>query len=283
MAEAISSALTEAARTLDATGISDARLDASLLLSHAIDRDRAFIFAHGDENLSPQQLDTFRDFVARRSNGEPLQYIVGHQEFFKLDFEVTPDVLIPRPETELIVERTLDLFQSDAQLRFAEVGTGSGCLAISILHEFQNAHATAIDVSEPALQVAQRNATRHSVIDRLQLIKSDLFAAVSTLDIFDLIISNPPYISDEEMKCLQREVQREPQTALAGGSDGLVVIRRLLSDVPSHLRSGGYLIFEFGINQDRAIRGLVDREVWKLIEVRKDLQQIARTIVLQKQ
>lgn len=281
MSASIGTALSEAARTLDAN-ISEPRLDAGLLMSHVIGRDRAFLIAHPEATVAEHQLKQFQEFIARRAQGEPLQYITGHQEFFKLDFEVTPDVLIPRPETELIVEAVLELVDPNAKFAFADLGTGSGCLAVSILNECREARAVAIDISEPALRVAQRNAERHRVADRLRLVQSDLFDAISVNETFELIVSNPPYVSDDEMKILQREVQREPRAALAGGSDGLALIRRLLLDAPEHLRPGGYLVFEFGINQDGPVRDLVDREVWKLIEIRNDLQQIPRTIVLQK-
>jgi len=281
MSASIGTALNEAARTLDAN-ISEPRLDAGLLMSHVIGRDRAFLIAHPEAAISELQLKQFEEFIARRAQGEPLQYITGHQEFYKLDFEVTPDVLIPRPETELIVEAALELVHTDTQFTFADIGTGSGCLAVSILNECQKAHALAIDTSEQALRVAQRNAERHHVANRLRLVQSDLLDAISANQTLDLIVSNPPYVSDDEMKTLQREVQREPRTALAGGSDGLALIRRLLLDAPGHLRPGGYLVFEFGINQDVAIRDLVDREAWKLVEIRNDLQQIPRTMVLQK-
>lgn len=283
MSASIGAALSEAARTLAANRISEPRFDAGVLMSQVIGRDRAFLVAHPEVTITGQQLKQFEEFVARRAQGEPLQYITGHQEFFKLDFEVTPDVLIPRPETELIVEAVLELVHPDTQFRFADIGTGSGCLAVSILNECRKAHALAIDTSEQALRVAQRNAERHRVADRLRLVQSDLFDAIAVNETLDLIVSNPPYVSDDEMKTLQREVQREPRAALAGGSDGLTLIRRLLLDAPGHLRPGGYLVFEFGINQDGAIRDLVDREVWKLIEIRNDLQQIPRTIVLQKE
>lgn len=278
----IVTALSEAARTLEANGINEPRLDAGLLMSHVIGRDRAFLVAHPEALMTERQLKQFEEFTDRRAQGEPLQYITGHQEFFKLDFEVTPDVLIPRPETELIVESALRLFQIDTPFMFADIGTGSGCLAISILNECRKARAIAIDSSKQALRVAQRNADRHCVADRLRLIQSDLFDAISVNDTLDLIVSNPPYVSEGEMRTLQREVQREPRSALAGGNDGLALIRRLLLDAPGYLKREGYLIFEFGINQDVAIRDLLDREVWKLIEIRNDLQQIPRTLVLQK-
>jgi release factor glutamine methyltransferase len=227
-------------------------------------------------------LQAFQGFVDRRAGGEPLQYITRHQEFFKLDFEVTPDVLIPRPETELIVEAVLGVFPGTSEFTFADVGTGSGCIAISILHERLSASATALDKSAKALAVAQRNASRHQVNARLRLIESDLFRAVPENESFDLIVSNPPYVPDGELSMLQREVQREPQSALAGGAAGLDVIRRLLGEAPRHLHAHGYLIFEFGINQDEAIAELVAGNIWELIEVRRDLQQIPRTIILRK-
>jgi release factor glutamine methyltransferase len=280
MAVSIGAALTEAAEGLRAHRIVEPRLEAALLLGHVLQRNRAYLIAHVDQELRRDQLAAVRSFVARRASGEPLQYLTNHQEFFKLDFEVTPDVLIPRPETELIVETALTVLPRERQSGLLDVGTGSGCLAISILHEYKNTHATAIDLSARALQVAQRNAERHGVADRLRLIESDLFAALPADQIFDLIVSNPPYVSSDDMAHLQREVQREPRRALEGGRDGLDVIRRLLRDASAHLKKGGHLIFEFGIGQDAAIRELVDRDVWELIEVRKDLQQIPRTIIL---
>ncbi len=282
MVVSIGAALTEAAEGLRAQGIPEPRLEAALLLGHVLRRDRAYLIAHIEAELRPERLQTVRRLVARRASGEPLQYLTNHQEFFKLDFEVTPDVLIPRPETELIVEAALTVLSPERQSEIADVGTGSGCLAISILHEHRKTQATAIDLSARALQVAQRNAERHGVRGRLRLIESDLFAALPADQIFDLIVSNPPYVSTADMNHLQREVQHEPRRALEGGKDGLDMIRRLVRDASAHLKKGAHLIFEFGIGQDGAIRELVDRDVWELIEIRKDLQQIPRTIVLRR-
>lgn len=282
MSVSIGAALREAAEQLRGHEIHEPRREAALLLGHILRRDRAFLFAHIDEDLSPEQLEILGGLVSRRGGGEPLQYITEHQEFFKLDFEVTPDVLIPRPETELVVEGALDVLPRDRQSEFVDVGTGSGCLAISILHEHRKTEAIAIDLSTRALQVAERNAERHGVADRLRLLESDLLAALPADQIFDLIVSNPPYVSSDDMEHLQREVQREPRRALEGGRDGLDVVRRLLRDASAHLKKGGHLIFEFGLGQDAAIRELVDRDVWELIEVRKDLQQIPRTIILRR-
>jgi len=282
MPVSISAALTEAAEELRKHGIIEPRLDASLLLSHVLQRDRAYLIAHNEQELRPDQLAVIRSFVDRRANGEPLQYLTNHQEFFKLDFEVTPAVLIPRPETELLVEAALDVLLPNSKLQFADLGTGSGCVAISILHERVNASATAIDRSDRALDVARRNAERHGVTNRLELVRSDLFTEVLAGGLFDLIVSNPPYVSDAEMKTLQPEVKWEPVAALAGGPDGLAIIRRLLNEGGAHLKTAGYLIFEIGLGQGERIQRLIDKGVWRLVEVRRDLAGIPRTVVLQK-
>jgi release factor glutamine methyltransferase len=278
----IAAAINQAAAKLRAHGVNEPRLEAALLLSHIIGCDRAFLIAHDDRTLSAERSQAFSASVSRRASGEPLQYITGHQEFFKLDFAVTPDVLIPRPETELIIEAVLELFPGQAHCFFADVGTGSGCVAISILQERPHSRAMAIDKSKSALKVAEQNAETHRVLDRMRLVHADLFCEVPESEVFDLIVSNPPYVPDGELGGLQREVQREPHPALAGGADGLEVIRRLLAAAPRRLHAGGYLIFEFGINQDEAIAELVVGAVWELIEMRRDLQKIPRTIILRK-
>ena len=282
MAVSIGAALTEAAEGLRDHGIAESRLNATLLLGHILQRERAFLVAHADDELSPQHLEEFHNLIARLSLGEPLQYLTNRQEFFKLDFEVTPDVLIPRPETELLVEAALDHLPPGSKLDIADLGTGSGCLAISILHERPNVSATAVDISERALAVARRNADRHRVTNRLRLLRSDLFTELAAGELFDLIVSNPPYVSDAEMKTLQPEVRWEPVTALAGGPDGFRIIRRLLDGAGAYIRNEGYLILEIGVGQGEQIPGLIDKRVWRLIEIQRDLAGIERTVVLQR-
>ncbi|HMJ26132.1 MAG TPA: peptide chain release factor N(5)-glutamine methyltransferase [Pyrinomonadaceae bacterium] len=285
MTFSIADAIKEGAQQLRAAGVAEGQRDAALLLAHLLDRDRTFIIAHAGDALNHEQFEFFQSLIERRAVGEPLQYITGHQEFFKLDFEVTPAVLIPRPETELIVETALELLPDDRAARIADIGTGSGCLAISLLHERPAARAVAIDVSPAALRIAQRNANRHGVADRLDLLGSDTLSALDAAQVewrFDLIVSNPPYVSEDEMKTLQREVNHEPRTALAAGADGLSIIRRLLHEARPFLRSGGHLVFEIGFGQSGAVEQLIDPRVWKLLEIRKDLQGIPRTFVLQK-
>lgn len=277
----IGNAVLKGAQRLQKAAVVEPRREAGSLLAHVLGHDRSFVIAHANDALSDEEWEGFQSLSERRAAGEPLQYITGHQEFFKLDFEVTPEVLIPRPETELIIETALELLRDDPQPYFADIGTGSGCIAISILHELPAARAIATDVSPPALRVAQRNAERHGVVDRLELLESDCFSALDARGSFCLIASNPPYVSDDELKSVQREVRYEPRAALAAGSDGLSVIRRLLGEARRFLRAGGHFVFEIGFGQSEAVKHLIDRRVWKLIEVRTDLQGIPRTFVLQ--
>ena len=282
MSVTIKSAVSGGAAILKTAGIDESRNEANLLLMHALDRDRTFLLAHSEEDLLLNQFDRYRSLVARRAEGYPLQYLTGHQEFFKLDFEVTPDVLIPRPETEVIVEVGIEILKDEAAPSFADLGTGSGAIAISVLQELPQARATAVDVSAAALAVAKRNAERHGVIDRLRLIESDLFSSIDPQESFALIVSNPPYVPASDLSHLQREVRHEPVVALDGGPDGLIVIRRLLRDAPDFLCARGHLVFEIGFNQHEAVKAVIDDAVWKLIELQKDLQGIPRTVVLQK-
>ena len=281
MTLSIRNAILDRARRLAEAAVAEPHREAGSLLAHVLGRDRSFVIAHANDQLSDEECAAFRSLIQRRAGGEPLQYITGHQEFFKLDFEVTPAVLIPRPETELIIETALELLRDDPEPLFADIGTGSGCIAISILHELPKARAVATDVSAAALRVAQRNGERHGVADRLTLIESDSFAALPATGSFRLIASNPPYVSDDELKNLQREVNNEPRGALAGGPDGLSIIRRLLGEARPFLRPGGHFVFEIGFEQSEAVKQLIDRQVWQLLEIRTDLQKIPRTVVLQ--
>ena len=278
----ISNAIREGVQMLRAAGVNEPRRESGSLLAHAIGRDRTFVVTHADEPLEAAVVESFRKLIERRAAGEPLQYLTGHQEFFKLDFEVTPDVLIPRPETEFLVEIALELLKGNLDPFIADIGTGSGCVAVSLLHELPDAHAIATDISAAALCVAQRNADRHGVTDRLTVIESDCFAKVNADRSFSLIAANPPYIRDHEMGTLQREVGYEPRRALAGGPDGLDIVRRLLSEAAPFLEPGGHFVFEIGYGQNALVEQLINREVWELTEMRPDLQGIARTVVLRK-
>jgi release factor glutamine methyltransferase len=282
MTVSIEAAIREGATKLHEGAVTEARRAAGSLLAHVLDRNPAFVIAHAGDPLADADYQEFRRLISRRTRGEPMQYLTGHREFYKLDFEVSADVLIPRPETELVVETILEFCNGVRAPFIADIGTGSGCIAISVLHELPAAEAVAADISAAALRVAKRNAEHHAVSGRLTLVESDCFAAVRPAKPFSLIASNPPYIADNELERLPREVGFEPRMALAGGPDGLSVIRRLVTEAPPFLLSGGHLVFEIGFGQREPVEKLIDGRIWDLIEVRKDLQEIPRTFVLQK-
>lgn len=281
----IAEATLEATQVLRRAGVPEARREAASLLAHVIARDRTYIIAHAERALAPSDARRFGEYVARRAEGEPLQYITGHQEFFNLDFEVTPDVLIPRPETELLVETALRLLGAgNTPPRICDIGTGSGCISITILRERPSAYGVGLDISEAALRVAARNAARHQVRERLALVASDCFAALDERAApFTMIVSNPPYVTAEAFSELQREVrEHEPRVALTPGHDGLDVIRRLLVDAPRFLDAGGHLLMEIGFDQRAAVEELIAPQVWQLLDIHQDLQGIPRTVALRK-
>ncbi len=281
----IAGALRAAAEALRAAGLSEPRREAGSLLSHSIRRDHAFLITHSDDELTAEQLSAFRNAVGRRAAGEPFQYIAGRQEFYGLEFEVSSDVLIPRPETELLVEEALELLKGLTRPLLCDVGTGSGCIAVTLLHERQDARGFALDVSAAALAVAARNAARHGVAERLGLLVSDCFDALRSEEHkevrFDLIASNPPYVAESDLEGLQKEVrEHEPRVALTPGGDGLSVIRRLVAEAPQFLKSGGHLLLEIGFNQHEQVAALIDSAVWTLLDIHRDLQGIPRTVAL---
>jgi release factor glutamine methyltransferase len=283
MPASIAEVILETAQILRRSGVPDARREASSLLAHALGRDRTFIISHAEDTISEEVLLSFRSLSQRRAQGEPLQYITGHQEFFRLDFEVSSDVLIPRPETELLVETALDLMSEVKAPLICDVGTGSGCIAISLVHEHPTAVALAVDLSQQALRIAKRNSIKHAVADRIDLVVSDCFDAIVIKPLFDLVVSNPPYVREDAMVGLQREVRDyEPRVALTPGGDGLAVIRRLILESGPVLKAGGYLLIEIGFDQRELVMPLIDRGVWRLLDIYKDLQGIPRTLTLQK-
>lgn len=281
----IGEAAREAAEVLRRSGVPEARREAASLLAFIINRDRAFLLTHPEQLLTAEDALSFRAVVERRAAGEPLQYIKGRQEFFGLEFEVTPDVLIPRPETELLVETALGLIdEGGAAHNLCDVGTGSGCIAISLLHERAGVRALGLDISLRALRVAARNAARHGVEGRLDLVASDCFAAIDcSRPRFSMIVSNPPYVAEAALEGLQREVRdHEPREALSPGGDGLLIIRRLLADAPRLLFPGGHLLMEIGFDQHAAVHELINPSVWRLLDIHKDLQGIPRIVALRK-
>lgn len=275
----IATNLRAAFETLAANGINDPQRQASSLVELAIGRDKTFLFAHPEYELTYAEQEKLDIFVGRRVKGEPLQYISGKQEFYGREFIVTPDVLIPRPETEIIVEKAIELIKDKNRPRFVEVGVGSGCISVSILAEVPEAQSIATDVSATAIDIARQNAESHDVDVRLQILNGSVFADI-TEDNFHLIVSNPPYIPADDIPGLQTEVKdHEPHLALTDNSDGRSIIREIVKRSPHFLASGGVLLMEIGIGQADAVREMFDPAEWSSVEIIPDLQMIPRTIL----
>ena len=279
----IADAILQGTQMLRKAGVPEPRREAGSLLAHLLGKDRTLLITQAEDALSDADLDSYRGLVERRAKGEPLQYITGVQDFFGLEFKVTPEVLIPRPETEMLVEAALKLIDPEAATYICDVGTGSGCIAVTLLRERPLAHAIAVDISDVAIKIAQCNAARQSVNERMSFVVSDCFESLGSDTLFDLIVSNPPYVSAEALDGLQREVRdHEPRIALSPGLDGLAIIRRLIQEAPDLLKPHGYLLLEIGFDQAAAVERLIDRNIWKLLDIYPDLQGIPRIVALQK-
>lgn len=253
----INDALNRAVSMLEAAGVDGPRLTAELIMAHVMGTGRAGVYGRLREQLDGVDAARFDGLVARRSAREPLQHLTGTQEFFGLTFEVTPDTLVPRPETELLVEDALGRIGRTAGAKVADIGTGSGCIAVAIAANAPNADVYAVDRSEAALAVAGINALRHGVTDRVELLAGDLFGPIRDAGLagsLDVIVSNPPYIPSADIPGLQPEVGFDPAGALDGGPDGLDVVRRILRDAPEFLKPGGTLLVEIGAGQPDAVR-----------------------------
>ena len=283
---------------LRAADVPSDTLAAELLLLHATRRTRTKLYSHPEDFLTDSESQEYFELIERRAAGIPTQHLTGKQEFWGLEFEVTPDVLIPRPETEHVIEVALDrLAVRDLRakhlqnmtgdgLRFADVGTGSGCIAAALAKEFPAAQIDALDISPAALAVAQRNAARLGFSDRIQFRESNLFAVFDQSPVtshqallFDLVASNPPYIGRREAAALAREVRdHEPEIALYGGEEGYELYAELVTQSAVHLRPGGILVLELGHESLAAVQPLLDTPNWANSAVTKDLAGITRVI-----
>jgi release factor glutamine methyltransferase len=289
----------EAALSLDA---STARIEVQMLLQTVLSVNRAYLLTHPERVLSQDEFSCYSGLLDRRLNGEPIAYILGVREFYGLDFKVTPATLIPRPDTELLVELALQKIprpvpaggipaasgskavrtgvtgegvrQDGRRYRVLDMGTGSGAIALAIAHERPEARVVAVDASEAALLVATENANQLK-INNILLLRSDWFSALSD-ECFDLIVSNPPYIESDDEHLSQGDVRFEPLTALASGGDGLDDIRRILRDARTHLESGGWLMFEHGYNQAQRVRALMLEAGFSEVSSAHDLSGIER-------
>jgi len=255
-----------------------ARLDAQTLLLHLIGKDRAWLLSHPDEEFGGCKSIGYSQLIERRAAGEPIQYITGECEFFGLPFRVNRDVLIPRPETEHLVEKALELAADFAQPRIVDVGTGSGAIAVALAHKLPNAEVTAIDLSSAALQVAKGNAECNSVADRIRFLEGDLLAPVAG-EQFEFVVSNPPYVANGDRELLAAEVrEHEPELALFAGSHGLDIYSRLAPAAYQAVAPNAFALFEIGYGQADAIAQLLRAVGFKDVQFTKDLQGIDRVI-----
>jgi release factor glutamine methyltransferase len=257
---------------LKAHGCETARLDAEVLLAKALGCQRIGLYTAFDDLPDEAARTTFRELVRRRAEGMPVAYLVGRREFYSLSFRVTPDVLIPRPETELLVVATLDLAKTKAEglgtsvpskrdLNIADVGAGSGAIAVAVAKHLPNCRVLAIDISPAALAVAKDNAQEHHVADRIEFLESDLFAAAPSDRQFDFVVSNPPYVTAAELDQLAADVRRyEPRVALLAGPRGTEVIERLIAQAAERLRPGGHLLIEISPTIHDAVRAIVEAD-----------------------
>jgi release factor glutamine methyltransferase len=317
----VRTALKQGITQLREANVSSFTLAAELLLLHTLGRDRTWLYAHPEEMVSEGDAQRFQVLLTRRAAREPTQHLTGKQEFWGLEFEVTPDVLIPRPETEHVIEVALDRLAvreiragrkptlTGDGLQIVDVGTGSGCIAIALAKELASARIIGTDISAPALAVARRNAARHAVSDRIRFAECDLLAdattsgaatsvvrphaaplqgKVSTVDAahwrqFDLIVSNPPYIGRRESETLTREVRdHEPEVALYGGEEGYELYADLIAQAWRSLKPGGLLVLELGHNSLSAVQPLLDLPSWTNVGVTNDLAGISRVIAAER-
>jgi release factor glutamine methyltransferase len=259
----------------------NATRDAELLLLHTLQIPRATLVAHADRELTHDQQAFYEKTIARRLHHEPIQYITGRQEFYGLTLHVTPAVLIPRPETEHLVEAVLKLLPADKPLKIADIGTGSGAIAIALAVHLPNAEITALDISTESLTIAAANAREHHVAGRIKFLQSDLLSGLDQeAEAFDAIVSNPPYIPDSDRAILHPQVRdHEPATALFAGETGLDIYRRLIPQACNALKSNGLLALEIGHGQQDAIAALL--RSWRNVSFINDLQRIPRVALAQ--
>jgi len=261
--------LHEAATTLKASNNGEEKLEAQLLLEHVLNVNHAWLITHADDEINNEAHQQFEALIQRRIAGEPIAHILGEREFYGLPFKVTPDTLIPRPDTETLVEAALAKTPSSEAINILDLGTGSGAIALAIAKHRPNAKVTAVDASKAALSVAEENG-RSLNIPNVQFILSDWFSALKNQQ-FDVIVSNPPYIEQDDDHLKQGDLRFEPISALASGEDGLDDIRQIILDASAHLKPKGWLMFEHGYNQSESISKLLASAHFTSIETLKDL------------
>ncbi len=274
----IENTLNEGINILQKNKIPNPQLDSEILLSNLIKRDKKHIILNPKELLNSEQLDKFKSLIERRKKGEPIAYLINKKEFWKDEFFVNKDVLIPRPDTELIIEQVLKIYSRDEQLQFLDIGTGSGCILLSILKERPNFYGTGIDISKESINVSKFNAKQLNLINRVKFFNS----SVDNFKIgkYDLIVSNPPYIELLSLKYLEKDVVNfEPKLALSGGLDGFLKIRKVISKAKTLIKKNGKFILEIGCNQKNKVKKILKEEGFYVNKAIKDYGNNDRCII----
>jgi release factor glutamine methyltransferase len=304
-------ALASAVERLDAADVGSPRMNAEVLLMFVLGADRAYLYAHPERELTSEEEGRYNEVLAQRATGMPSQYITGHQEFWGLDFVVSPAVLIPRPETEHLVEAVLELARGVPRPKIVEVGTGSGCIALALAHELKDAEVYAVDLSADALEIARANAARLQLEKHVCFLRADILAVIPSTSAvfpsedfsprgdpalslskgtcfsgfrdFDFVVSNPPYVGFSEADKVQKSVFAfEPRMAVFAGENGLDVIHPLIEQAHKALKTGGWLAVEIGYSMRDAVVNLLSPTMWKDIRVVPDLQGIPRVVAAKK-
>ena len=261
-------------------GVESPRLDAEVLLSHVLEKERIYLYVHFDQPLEAKELAAYKALIKQRVEHVPVAYLLGQKEFMGLNFKVTPATLIPRPDTEILVQAAVERLRGRENCSFADIGTGSGAICLSVLSFVQGSHAVTVDISQEARAVAEENAARLGLADRIEFFTGDLLEPIKDRK-FTAILSNPPYIPEKDIEGLQAEVRcKEPYGALSGGEDGLDFYRRLCSEAPDLLEDEGFMAFEVGIGQAAVVAKLAEENpLIKRTEILKDLAGIERVVI----
>ena len=278
----ISEAIKRGGNILKKNGIKTYKLDCEILISQVFKKNRIDMILNSSKKLSDKQIILFNDLIEQRSKKKPVAYLVGKKEFWKYEFEVTKDVLIPRPDTEILIEQTLKITNHKSRLEILDIGIGSGCILLTLLKERKSYHGTGIDISKKTLDICRVNAKKLNLFNRIRLFKSDVDNF--SFGKYDLIISNPPYIKKNELKCLEKDIINfEPERALDGGINGLSEIRKVVNKSSELVKKNGFLILEIGFNQRKDVKKILNDKGFYIKEIAKDLGNNDRCIISIKQ
>ena len=274
----IENAIKNACKELKKNNISSALLDSELLLSKVINKDRRFILLNLDKELNQRDQDSFKNLIIKRSKGKPLAHLTGTKSFWKYDFKINEKILIPRPDSEILIEEVLDIYKNKNNLNFLEIGVGSGCIALSILKEKKSFLATGVDLSRDCIKICRYNANKLGVANRIKLMKLDVDNLITHK--YDFIVSNPPYVKKFDLKKLNKEVKNfEPRLALDGGLEGLSVIRKVVKKSSELIKTHGKLILEIGYDQKESVKKILNDNNFYINKIVKDLAKNDRCIV----